>query len=501
MSATDERRSSSRTRAAETDDHEIQLVDSTSPTSPTSALASPLGPDPPRRSQDSSGDRKWTKTTLREELARRKYARFQEDRYAEEDSRTSGGQGDKSRFEQAASAGGKAIDRGRERIRQTLRRSKASKRREKEAAAVDILYENQRGLFVCGIPYYSSQSLLNFDPAAWTDAAFKDSAVNITNAQVPDPTWSWVWKSWYVDMSHDVDEEGWEYLFSFHQSFVWHGTHPFFYSWVRRRRWLRKRIKMHSPADHMLADTMTEAHRLAPDYFTIHTGKRGPSRSSSRDRHDNRSSFFNSSRVVGDTESESEDEITDVVALLKAMKSTTVDRKKLSAFRNFVENGGDEVCYIAKEMDEIIGMFVYQNSRRQLLSILEHAASEYTGPSGSGKKKPVSQRAEGLADAIEALKESIAHLEYWSDIKSAEGQATRSDASSQSSDSLQDRKAKLSIRTKDINREVSSVRIEGIPSSAELDVEPGIMRPLGYMRHKDESGRSPTREEKGKEKA
>jgi hypothetical protein len=37
-----------------------------------------------------------------------------------------------------------------------------------------------------------------------------------------------------------VDEEGWEYSFFF-RGFVWHGTSPWFHSFVRRRRWIRLR--------------------------------------------------------------------------------------------------------------------------------------------------------------------------------------------------------------------------------------------------------------------
>jgi hypothetical protein len=67
-------------------------------------------------------------------------------------------------------------------------------------AHIDVLYENQRGWFVFGIPLFSSKALWNFrvDPAPWVDSKFRPSAVNITNAQVPDPSWMWDWKSWYV---------------------------------------------------------------------------------------------------------------------------------------------------------------------------------------------------------------------------------------------------------------------------------------------------------------
>jgi len=93
-----------------------------------------------------------------------------------------------------------------------LERRKSPKQK-KEIAEIDVLYENQRGwvtsslhwafielmgvcvgdrAFVCGIPLFSSRGLLNFDPAPWQNGLFRDSAVSIVNAQLPDPSWAWV---------------------------------------------------------------------------------------------------------------------------------------------------------------------------------------------------------------------------------------------------------------------------------------------------------------------
>ena len=478
-------------------------MDATSPTSPIDRV-SPTEPGPSRPSRDSSKDRRWSKGGLREELARRKYARFQENRYTEDDARNDeGGGGDQSKGETASASVGKALDRGRAKVRDKLRSKKLRKKPRKEEAMVDILYENQRGLFLCGIPYYSSNSLLNFDPASWTDAGFQDSPVDITNAQVPDPTWTWAWKSWYVDMSHDVDEEGWEYSFSFHRNFPWHGTHPFFYSWVRRRRWLRKRVKIHSAAYHMLAESMTEAHQLNQDYFTIHSGKRETSRGSSAERADNRSSFI-SSRVVLDTDSESDEEISDLNTLHKAMKNTTVDRKKLSAFRSFIQHGGDEVFYLPDSIRDIMAILVYQNSRRQLLRVLEDATASSDGSAKGSEKKPSSRRQEGLKKAIGAVSESLSHLEYWSDVKVAERQVGGSEISKSSSEKPRAAKQKPSLnplKTTDINDEVSNVQISGIPSSAEIDVQPGIMRPLGFVQEHEQAQHEGSLKEKGKQRS
>ncbi|KAG0226931.1 hypothetical protein BGW42_003285 [Actinomortierella wolfii] len=108
--------------------------------------------------------------------------------------------------------------------------------------AYDFLYQHQRGAFVLGTPKFSAKSLLPIDPDEWTDAKFRSCGMDITNYEVPDPSWEWVHRSWLVDMTGDVDEDGWEYAMTFHGS-PWHGNHELFRSFARRRRWLRLRKK------------------------------------------------------------------------------------------------------------------------------------------------------------------------------------------------------------------------------------------------------------------
>ncbi|CAG8528532.1 5617_t:CDS:2 [Cetraspora pellucida] len=104
----------------------------------------------------------------------------------------------------------------------------------------DILYENQRGLFLFGLPKFSSNALNQADPQPWSDKNQKFSPMDIYTYQLPNPTWEWVHKEWLVDMSGDVDEEGWEYAPDFHFP-CWHGCYQPFRSFVRRRRWVRLR--------------------------------------------------------------------------------------------------------------------------------------------------------------------------------------------------------------------------------------------------------------------
>ncbi|KAL4741600.1 hypothetical protein BDV11DRAFT_182537 [Aspergillus similis] len=238
----------------------------------------------------------------------------------------------------------------------------------KPGSELDILYENQRGWFFFGVPLYSSQSLLNTDPAPWVNAIGKRSFVDITNAQVPDPSWEWAWKTWYVDMSGDVDEQGWQYAFSFLRSSSWHGTHPFWHSFVRRRRWVRLRVKKASMERNRRSRTGLEmAHTLNEDYFTIHSALK-QKRGSSSERA-SRVTSANLRKLAMDTQ-EHVEEIRDIPTLMYAVKVAIVDREKLNAVRKFVKEGGEELYYLEGKIPEIMTRFVYRTSRWQLLTYL-----------------------------------------------------------------------------------------------------------------------------------
>jgi hypothetical protein len=203
-------------------------------------------------------------------------------------------------------------------------------------AHIDILYENQRGWFVFGIPLFSSKALWNFkiDPAPWVDAKSRPSAVNITNAQVPDPSWVWDWKSWYVDMSLDVDEEGWQYSLLFKGS-PWHGNHPWFHSFVRRRRWLRKRVKQKLPPK----TKASQRERLFGETFSVGTtlarsATLGTLSASAQD------SSMNSLN----------EEVKDIATLMSKLKKAAIDREKIVFIHKFIDDGGEELHYLAEQV-------------------------------------------------------------------------------------------------------------------------------------------------------
>ena len=420
----------SQTDGAQAYDHAISLVDTTKPKesfeeevlSPSSSI--------PRSDSGTLLSRQWTKGGLQKQLAQRKYAKYQEGK--EDNSGSLPESGDESRNTevQTYQEGEPRKDSGRTgrlRDRIPFRKKAKAKSREKADTFIDVLYENQRGSFFCGIPLYSSNSLLNFDPSPWQTANFKDSAVNITNFQLPDPSWIWDWKTWYVDMSHDVDEEGWEYSFSFNGVYSWHGTHPFLYSFVRRRRWLRRRVRTHLPMADGKKSSMKNAHLLNEDYFTIHAKKRSRSRESSADGSNNQSSLIPEVRG-GDDDEEELREISDISALMAALRRSRVDREKIAAVKIFLEQGGDELFYLAEKMPEIMAIFVHQTSCRQLQSYLLQILDETTSDrkdkdDGNGKEDSGTDltaqklKTDNLLKAINAAGVHINDLHYWSDLR------------------------------------------------------------------------------------
>ncbi|WPH01446.1 meiotically up-regulated protein [Acrodontium crateriforme] len=301
---------------------------------------------------------------------------------------------------------------------------------------IDVLYENQRGFFFFGMPRYSASSLLPSDPNAWQNAEFRSSPVDIRNAQVPDPSWEWAWKSWYVDMSRDVDEEGWEYSLLFKNGFNWHGNHPWFHSFVRRRRWLRMR-KRRDLSHHV---TSEKAHELTADYFTIHPKTIKPI---SEDQSKLKISELARLKAVKDEDPAIENmEITDIASLIRALRKSTVDREKLLAVRKFIAEGGEELYYLSKRMSDIMAVFVYQSSRRHLLSDLINNYDSATQTTSELKKhnhdsNDVAQNdhdvavrhAQNLLDAVRAAEEQVKRLEYWSDIKVVENESHYENAS------------------------------------------------------------------------
>ena len=297
--------------------------------------------------------------------------------------------------------------------------------------AYDVLYENQRGWWFCGIPFYSSASLLNFDPPAWVNAQGKPSPVNVTNAQTPDPSWQWVWPTWYVDMSHDVDEEGWQYSsWMFRQNAVWHGAHPWPWNCVRRRRWIRMRRRggkrhAHEPPSEgrQNAAHTHDAHLLNADYFTIHPTKTLERASTYAPSMARTVSLTRLNTRMAEIENELPEEIENIQTLLRLLKTARVDRERIGMVLQFLEQGGQDIYYLSEQMPNILKMFMFQYTRRQLLSqMLEriNEAREHRLEHQRNNEEELEQEKEkidNLLRAVQAAEQEVKTLEYWSDIR------------------------------------------------------------------------------------
>ncbi|QDS73048.1 hypothetical protein FKW77_009543 [Venturia effusa] len=250
-----------------------------------------------------------------------------------------------------------------------------------ENSQLDMLYENQRGLFFFGIPKFSSNSLLQFDPSSWVGSDFKPSAVDITNAQVPDPSWEWAWRTWN--------------------------------------------------------DTLVEGHALNSDYFTIHSQPRPRSSVGCDDessvkaaqvRSPNKIDGTRSPEGAADDEDDDDDyghdgDVRDIPALLRGLKRASIDREKIVLIEKFLHQAGDELYYLSENMSDIMSLLVFQGSRRQLLSILMNkiASAKAHREEHKARHEP-EDAAEGryidnMLNAFEAADAHCKRLEYWSDLR------------------------------------------------------------------------------------
>ncbi|KAL9629751.1 MAG: hypothetical protein Q9164_006741 [Protoblastenia rupestris] len=471
-------------------DHAINLVDSTKPRAEVEVeveaeedVEGPSDSTTNLRATNGKGiERQWTKGHLRKELARRKYAKWQEGKGSNVS--TAEVSGDESGSEPSAEKPATTdISRtGRLRDKVPFRSKKRPiNSNNKEDTFIDVLYENQRGSFFCGIPLYSSNSLLNFDPAGWQTSMFHDSPVNITNAQPPDPTWQWAWRTWYVDMSYDVDEEGWQYSFSFAKGWAWHGNHPWFHSFVRRRRWLRKRVKIHPHRLRGEKGDMKDGHRLTEDYFTIHAAGRDRSRESSADRTTNHQTSFVEAYNAGGENDEDPGEIGDIAALMQALKAARVDREKIVAVKAFFDHGGDELFYFAEAMPEIMDDLVHQTSRRQLqtslLQALDEAIKQVQDDDDEDQKKAKRRRIDNLFKAVNAAGVHTNDVEYWSKLRA---RVTSKEADPTNETHALDAAEPVKVSESDQHAHIddeggkAKEEIRGIPDDAQISEEPRI---------------------------
>ncbi|KAH8596526.1 hypothetical protein B0O99DRAFT_593833 [Bisporella sp. PMI_857] len=398
-------------------DHEISLIDRTveRPVSCETQITSDRAASPISLSSSHSQQNSHTtlrkNTSLRKTIAQSRHFKYQDNNLGENT--------EISKDADLPSESHPGEDRGRGQNNLETGRKGSG-----DDAVIDILYENQRGGILCGcLPLFSGKALGNLDPAPWTNVAQKPSATNITNAQVPDPTWEWVWKDWFINRSDDVDDDGWEYSFMFAKAFSWHGP-SWWNSFVRRRAWVRKRVKRH------VHHRIEEIDVLPSEYYSLY-----PSTNRSTSRHStindvNRSRYsltHSSKQVERLGEVRAAEKIIDIPHLMIALKAARIDREKMEAVENFIANSGDELYYIRDRMVDIMHSFIFQESRRlllaHLLKILDEAGDEHINNLEKRKQPDLAEkrRLESLEEASKRADAEVRRLEFWSDVKDMAG--------------------------------------------------------------------------------
>ncbi|TQV94967.1 hypothetical protein V2A60_009955 [Cordyceps javanica] len=274
--------------------------------------------------------------------------------------------------------------------------------------AIDILYENERGGFLCGAALFSSKALGGLDPTPWTNEFHKPSLTDIHTAVVPDPTWEWAWPEWRINHQEGVDEFGWEYSFAFSGAFSWHGA-KWWNSFVRRRAWIRRRVKKR--CDHK----PDEPHLLTTEYFSVRPASERTKTTTASlvSRVPSRASTAQTSTVDF---VEEEPDIDNLPTLMRTLRIARIDREKREAIENYLEHAQD-LPALQRNMHEIMGLFIFQASRRLLLC---HLVAKFNEATRDADKNPIPatrNRKDALNAALRHADEEVRKLAYWSDVK------------------------------------------------------------------------------------
>ncbi|KAG8427803.1 hypothetical protein J3459_006338 [Metarhizium acridum] len=175
-------------------------------------------------------------------------------------------------------------------------------------------------------------------------------------------------------------------MFSWHEPRWWN-------SFVRRRVWIRKRARRRP------ADVDSSGHLLNSDYFTIRPAS---SRSSNR-----RSvASVASSRLP----SKSSIARTSIKEMEEAQEIENIER--------YCRFCGHRESILQDEMHEIMSIFVFQASRRQLLT---HLMRKYDDTArklednDNKDDKNLLERKKALEAAVKHAEEEVSKLAYWSD--------------------------------------------------------------------------------------
>lgn len=224
---------------------------------------------------------------------------------------------------------------------------------------------------------------------------------------MPDPSWVWVWPEWRINHETGVDEDGWEYSFMFSKKFSWHSP-KWYNSFVRRRAWIRMR------AQRQAEELASDPHMLNTEYFTVSRASvesMAPLSKTGSSRH-SRASMSTSSAVGLESPI-----IGDIESLMLALGKSRIDREKIETVESFLEHGEEDLSQLQHKMHDIMALFVFQASRRVLISKLSEAYEQTQKEIEEHSSERLQNRLASLNEAIIHADEECKQLEYWSDIR------------------------------------------------------------------------------------
>lgn len=106
-----------------------------------------------------------------------------------------------------------------------------------------------------------------------------------------------------------------------------------------------------------------------------------------------------------------------IETLMAVLSRARIDREKIQAVENFLEHGEEELKHLQHRMHDIMAIFVFQASRRVLLTKLNEVFEATQKELKEKDTGSLQRRSNNLKAAIRHADEECRKLEYWSDQK------------------------------------------------------------------------------------
>lgn len=109
--------------------------------------------------------------------------------------------------------------------------------------------------------------------------------------------------------------------------------------------------------------------------------------------------------------------IDSIETLMAILSRARIDREKIEAVENFLMHGGEELKQLQHRMHDIMAIFVFQASRRVLLTKLNEVFDATLKELEENDTGRLQRKSNSLKAAIHHADEECRRLEYWSDQK------------------------------------------------------------------------------------